>query len=140
MTRDIGIVLEIAERDINRFVALFEKDFYTHKPSVIEEVKRRGMFNFIDNIEGYKVDFILKKNVLYHKTEFDRRRRGSALGVTAWMVAPEDLLISKLIWIQQLQSEKQIDDIKGLLDYPDLDKTYIDYWCKELNLHTFGLL
>jgi hypothetical protein len=64
MTRDIDIILEIGGGDVDRFVALFEKDFYAHKPSVIEEVKRRGMFNFIDTFEGYKVDFVVKKNEL----------------------------------------------------------------------------
>jgi hypothetical protein len=48
MTRDIDIILEIGEGGVDRFVAQFEKDFYAHKTSVIEEVKRRGMFNFID--------------------------------------------------------------------------------------------
>jgi hypothetical protein len=40
-------------------------------------------------------------------------------------VTIEDLIISKLEWIQVLQSEKQVGDIKALLENPELDMAYL---------------
>jgi hypothetical protein len=55
-------------------------------------------------------------------------------------VSPEDLIISKLIWIQQLQSAVQMLDIRNLVESDNLDWEYIDLWIRELNLNTFNLL
>jgi aryl carrier-like protein len=62
------------------------------------------------------------------------------MGFSAWLVTAEDLIISKLIWIQDVQSEKQMDDIKNLLESGDLDIVYIVSWIEQLNLKTFDLL
>ena len=33
-----------------------------------------------------------------------------------------------------------LEDIKNLVSLPDLQKDYLHYWIKKLNLNTFGLL
>jgi len=40
--------------------------------------------------------------------------------IPVWMVSAEDLIVSKIEWIQQLQSDKQIQDIKILLTLPEI--------------------
>jgi len=50
------------------------------------------------------------------------------------------LIIAKIIWIQQYQSERQIFDIENLLLNPEKDMDYIKNWCIKLNLQTFNLL
>jgi hypothetical protein len=62
------------------------------------------------------------------------------MDVPVWVVSPEDLVISKLAWIQELQSEMQSLDIRMLLMLPEIDRDYIDLWCKNLNLKTYGLI
>ncbi|GAH99841.1 unnamed protein product, partial [marine sediment metagenome] len=99
-----------------------------------------GIRPSIDNNSGYKVDFIIRKDSEYRKLEFNRKKRTSVLGFDTWIVSVEDLIISKLDWIQQFQSDKQIDDIKNLLEHPKCDKAYIQTWCKKLNLKTFNLI
>ena len=61
-------------------------------------------------------------------------------GKTIYVVSPEDLLISKLIWIQDLQSAVQIEDIKNLVVIDNLDWDYISKWIKHLKLRTFDLV
>ena len=82
--------------------------------------------NVIDLETGLKIDFIVKKDTEYRKYEFKRRKITKIYDFNVWIVAPEDLTISKLEWIQQLKSDKQITDIKNLLAIPDIDKKYID--------------
>jgi hypothetical protein len=61
-------------------------------------------------------------------------------GKTIYVVSAEDLLISKLIWIQDIQSAIQMEDIKNLALVPSLDWNYIHSWISTLKLNTFNLL
>lgn len=140
MTRDIDLVVRMRKEDVSVFVKAFEKDFYCYQPSIEEEIAKRGMFNLIDFQTSTKVDFIVCKENSYRKTEFERRRKTNTLGFEAWVVSIEDLIISKLIWIQELQSTKQMEDIQSLLENPIIDAAYIQFWINELQLKTFELL
>jgi hypothetical protein len=98
------------------------------------------MFNVIDHDTGFKIDFILKKETEYRRIEFERRLRKIIDGHGVWIVSPEDLVLSKIIWIQQLFSDKQISDIESLLALSIIDKNYIKDWSKKMNLKTFDLI
>ena len=98
------------------------------------------MFNIIDHVTGFKIDFILRKDTDYFKLAFSRRQVVQELGATIHVISLEDLIIAKLIWSQDSQSEKQLDDIQNLLLNPEKDMEYIQRWSKQLNLNTFNLL
>jgi len=140
MTMDIDIVIELNQENLNDFLSVFGDNYYINQDTVREETNRLGMFNVIDHITGFKVDFIVRKNTEYRKFEFQRRLKTKVTDFDVWIVSPEDLTISKIEWIQQLQSEKQINDIENLLAKPEINKEYIKEWCKKLNLNTFNLL
>ena len=138
MTRDIDIVAELTENRIEEFTSLFP-DSYFNKETIQVEIQRKGMFNIIDHQTGFKIDFIIRKETEYFKLAFQRRRRIRELDTDLWVITLEDLIIAKLIWIQQIQSEKQLIDIENLLLNPEKDLDYIQKWCKNLNLNTFSL-
>ena len=60
-------------------------------------------------------------------------------GQEVYVVSAEDLLISKLIWIQEFQSSIQMEDIKNLIEIRNLDWDYIHTWISQLKLNTFNL-
>lgn len=97
------------------------------------------MFNIIDGKSGFKADFIILKTKKYHQIAFERRRTTEFLDMPVYVVSPEDLVLAKIIWIQELQSTLQISDIANLLEITTLDREYISHWIKELNLVTFDL-
>jgi len=140
MTLDIDIVIELDETNVKTFFEFFKSGYYINEETAIAEIKRRGMFNVIDHTSGLKIDFIVRKDTEYRLFEFSRKIRKMIENIPVWLVSAEDLIISKLEWIQQLQSEKQIQDIKFLMASPELDKEYISFWCKKLNLTTFNLI
>ncbi|MGF1532867.1 MAG: DUF6036 family nucleotidyltransferase [Bernardetiaceae bacterium] len=140
MTRDIDIIIHLESQDVDKFVAAFEQDFYCYKPGIVEEVARRGMFNLIDNRTSYKVDFIVRKDSEYRIEEFSRKQRTNVFGFDTYVVSLEDLIISKFIWIQVLQSDQQKEDIRNLLESEKINTEYLIYWIKKLNLQTFNLL
>ena len=61
------------------------------------------------------------------------------LGIQASVISAEDLIISKLIWIQQLQSGRQLEDIKAISKNPNINWDYTHYWVAKLNLTTFDV-
>lgn len=140
MTLDIDIVIELKEEDLPGFLSLFSNGYYIHEGSVRTETARKGMFNIIDNKTGLKVDFIIKKHTEYRLHEFNRRVKKNIGDIEAFIVSPEDLIISKLEWIQVLYSDRQISDIKSLLALPYIDIDYLKEWCNKLKLNTFELL
>lgn len=139
MTRDIDVVIELKQSDINLFISNFKDRFYFNENTIREETNKKGMFNIIDTDTGYKVDFIVRKDSPYRKTEFERKKQVEMMGVDTWVVSIEDLILSKLIWIQQLQSDKQMEDITNLLDNDHIDFPYLRHWIEKLKLQTFEL-
>jgi len=139
-TRDFDFVVHLRPEDVDGFVNYFQGEYYCSKHAVIDAIERQSMFNVIDSTTGYKADFVIRKNNEYRITEFERRQLVDFGDTKIYAVSVEDLLISKLIWIQQLQSAVQMEDIKNLSSLADLEWDYINYWVKKLNLNTFNLI
>jgi len=135
MTRDIDIVVELSEREVDRVLDIFQEDFYIEPGTVLEAVREKGMFNIIHMPHVIKVDFVVRKDCDYRREEFSRRRRVSVEGHNLFMVAPEDLIISKLDWARETRSEVQLADVRNLLACVEgLDRDYLARWTNRLNL------
>jgi hypothetical protein len=139
-TRHFDFVVNLQGKDIPSLVEHFGKGYYCDEDAVREAVQKKSIFNVIDYNSGYRADFVVLKNEAFRIAEFSRRTQADFFGTPVYIVSPEDLLLSKLIWIQELQSAIQKEDIGNLAAIPTLDKTYINFWIDNLNLNTFGLL
>jgi predicted nucleotidyltransferase len=115
MTRDIDIVVELSPEGIGKFILAFERDHYLEPETVREAVKNRGMFNLIHDRHIVKVDFVVRKDTPYRSREFARRKKISIDGQKVSVVAPEDLILSKLAWAKDSKSEVQLRDVQNLL-------------------------
>ena len=93
----------------------------------------------MDHASQYKADFVLLKDTEYRQMEFSRRLQIDFMGMPVFVVSVEDLLLSKLIWIQTLQSGRQPEDIQTLAALETLDHSYIRNWIEKLHLNTFNL-
>ncbi|MCU0288558.1 MAG: nucleotidyl transferase AbiEii/AbiGii toxin family protein [Acidobacteria bacterium] len=133
MTRDIDIVIVIPPREIDRFVKIFEQDFYIDKDMVEDAVRNQSMFNIIHLETVIKVDFIIRKTQEYRIIEFNKRKRMQLEDQEVSVVSLEDLIISKIYWAKDSFSEMQIKDIVSLLDL-DVDMIYVQEWCARLGL------
>ncbi|MCK4385973.1 MAG: hypothetical protein KAW52_06890 [candidate division Zixibacteria bacterium] len=140
MTRDIDMVIELEEKDVEKITSLFSGDFYIDKESVQKAVREKGIFNIIHNTLIVKIDFIIRKENTYRKEEFRRRRKIRIEETEAFLTTPEDLILSKLYWSKDSRSEMQILDVKNLLQsVRDLDKEYIKRWADYLGISEFYL-
>ncbi len=135
-TKGFDFIVNIKEDDVRVFVKKFHKGYYCDEDSIREAIKQKG----IDHSSGFKADFIVLKNLPYRQTEFKRRCEVDFMGTNVFVVSPEDLLISKLIWIQDYQSGIQMEDIKALMRYEKLDFDYLNLWNRKLELNNFNLI
>jgi len=135
MTRDIDLVVELGETDIGRVVTLFQDDYYIDRDMVEQAVRSRSMFNMIHNALVVKVDCVVRKDSAYRREEFSRRRRVIVDGEPVTIVAPEDLILSKLEWAKESRSQMQLDDVRNLLrSLQNLDHAYLSRWADRLGL------
>ncbi|HET6148681.1 MAG TPA: hypothetical protein VFH68_14190 [Polyangia bacterium] len=135
-TRDVDIVIDLPAAKINTVVDAFSADFYIDADVVRDEVKRRGMFNMIQDALVVKVDMILRKSGA-HDIEAFRRRRDAEIapGLNVRIIAPEDLILAKLAWAAQGESDLQIRDVRNLLvSVQELDQSYLSHWAGRLGV------
>lgn len=133
MTRDIDLVVQLRPNDAQKLVDLFSADCYIDLDSVRRAVEHSGMFNIISNELILKADFIVRKNEEYRLLEFSRRQSFELENCRIFLVSPEDLIISKLLWGKDSDSELQLRDIKNLLTcVTSLDREYLGDWAEKL--------
>ncbi len=139
-TRDFDFIVHLKPADAQLLTDSFKEGFYCDEDAVKDAIRHKGMFNIIDHKSNYKADFVILKDEPFRQEEFSRRRSIDFLDMKIYIVSPEDLLLSKLIWIQELQSALQKEDIKLLAKIDSLDLSYVKSWIQKLKLNTFGII
>jgi hypothetical protein len=133
MTRDIDFVVSLNETHTEKFLSLFEGDYYFDRQHVLHAVSRRRMFNLVHYSAVIKVDFVVLKTDAYRQEEFARRRRISIGDFHTWIVSREDLILSKLFCSKDSKSEMQLSDVRNLLG-SDCDMNYLRSGAKTLEV------
>jgi hypothetical protein len=133
-TRDVDIVVDLPAAKVSAVVSSFSADFYVDSDVVRDEVRRKGMFNMIQDALVVKVDMILKKTGAHDAEAFRRRRSVEmAPGLAVDIISPEDLVLAKLAWAAQGESDLQLRDVRNLLrSVEDLDQHYLSAWAATL--------
>src|SRR5262249_19719709 len=101
-----------------------------------DEFRRRGQFNMIDDATAWKVDVIYRKARRFSRSEIDRRAPAKVLGVDVFVASAEDTILVKLEWAKLGESERQLRDVRGILEVKGdaLDRAYIEQWLDELGV------
>jgi hypothetical protein len=133
MTRDLDIVVELNGHNLDAVVAVFAVDFYIDADTARDAVLTERMFNLMHLDSGVKVDFIVRKSAEFRQVEFARRQPVEVTNIRTWIVSREDLILSKLVWALQSNSEIQRRDIQQLLRGP-IDVDYIGKWSQQLGV------
>ena len=77
----------------------------------------------------------IRKDDPFRREEFARRRRVNLAGVDTWIVAVEDLILSKLHCAKDSHSELQLRDVRRLVSAAkDLDLAYLTKWAAYLGV------
>ncbi len=133
MTRDLDIVVALNESEVDALVATLESDFYIDADAARTAIQTERMFNLMHLDSGLKVDLIIRKSSEFRQLEFARRQPVAIAGIRTWIVSREDLILSKLVWALESNSEMQRRDIHQLLAAP-IDLDYIYKWAPQLGV------
>jgi hypothetical protein len=83
------------------------------------------------------VDVFVARGDAFSQSQFSRRKRLRLPdGEEAYFASPEDVIINKLIYWKMGRSERQMNDMLGILRVQGdrLDRAYIQQWAARLNL------
>jgi len=140
MTLDMDIVIDFPQEKVEDFCQRFKNDFYVDSEGIREAIRQRNHFNIIHAPSGSKVDFYQLKDDPLNRQMFKARHQESFQNdKMAYFSRPEDVIIHKLIFYKEGQSEKHLRDIQGMLRVSggQLDLPYIEKKTKELSLYPF---
>jgi hypothetical protein len=136
-TQDIDLVIEPTGASLKAFVvSLPPQDYYVSEEAALDALRRRSMFNVIDQATGWKADLIVRKARPFSVEEFRRRTQAHLLGVDVFVATPEDTILTKLEWAAMSASERQLRDVAGVLEVKrgELDVAYIERWAADLGV------
>jgi hypothetical protein len=136
-TFDLDLVIDPSTEQLDRFVTALDVDrFYVDRDAALDAFRRRSMFNVIDMTSAWKLDLIVRKARPFSIEELARRRIATLFGMQVPMATAEDTILAKLEWAHAGSSERQLDDVAGILDVRgnELDLAYIERWLDELGV------
>ena len=133
MTRDIDLVISLDASGVSHLVFTLGDDYHADATAIASAMHGARPWNIIHLPSMVKIDLIPRKDTDYRRTEFARRQLVELAGVALWIVAIEDLILSKLEWSRASRSEQQRGDVKQLLEAP-LDRDYLQDWAARLGL------
>jgi hypothetical protein len=115
-------------------------DYYASEPAIRQAILKRSSFNLINTRTGFKVDVFVLPDDPFERGALARRRALEVEegGQRIFLLAPEDVLLSKLRWYRlgDEVSEQQWKDVLGLVktQRPRLDDAYLRHWAEYLHV------
>ena len=120
LTHDIDLVVEITDETLGQIIEAFPlEEFYCPPIEVIKvENKRpyRGHFNLIHHETGFKADIYTVGQDELHRWAMAKRRQIKVEDKTFWIAPPEYVILRKLEYYREGQTEKHLRDVAGILE------------------------
>lgn len=140
-TFDVDVLVQLFEAKIDQLhseLLKISELSYLDKQTMREEVGKGGEFNFVHGDSGIKFDFFAVGKDRVSQLELERRIAIDVAGQNVYFLSPEDLILSKLRWYKESRSDKQIEDIKSVIDrQKELDWDYLKVQANTQNTHEF---
>ncbi|MGQ0703512.1 MAG: hypothetical protein ACT4PM_10315 [Gemmatimonadales bacterium] len=136
-TQDIDLVIAPTPAQLEQLVQSFaHAEFYVSEDAAREALRAESLFNVVDLVGGWKVDFIIRKSRPFSRLEFDRRVTLELERFPVVVARAEDLILAKLEWARLGGSRRQLDDVVAILNLraADLDLEYLRSWVERLGL------
>jgi len=136
-TQDLDLVIDPTGDQLERLLAALDPERFYVDPEVARDaLGRRAMFNIIEIATAWKLDLVIRKARAFSIEELRRREAVTVLGVAVQIATAEDVIISKLEWSRAGGSDRQLEDVAGIVRVraEGLDRAYVDHWVRALGL------
>ena len=138
-TNDIDIVIQLKSQDVSALCNAFpEEEYYVSDSAVREAIQYQRMFNVIETQTCYKIDFAISQDSPWGRSQLERRRSTEILpGVVGYTASPEDVIIAKMLYYKEGESEKHLRDIAAMcrVTGDTFDNDYLQTWIQRLRLN-----
>ncbi|MFH0886598.1 MAG: hypothetical protein V1843_00355 [bacterium] len=138
-THDFDIIIQVAPKpgSVKQIISAFKKGYYISEEGVIDALLHKTMFNILNHETGLKIDFWILKEDAYGKQAFTRRKKLKLLGIDAFILSAEDMIINKLLWYQASDIYKHLNDVQGMYEIQknNLDQIYLSKWASKLAIN-----
>ena len=134
-TRDADIVIAPEVAAIEPLVGgLLAAGFYVDRDVALAAMTAQTQFNAIGP-DAMKVDFMMRRDRPFSMEEFSRRQPADLLGTPGFVATAEDIILAKLEWAKATGSDRQLDDVAGILAIAsELDLEYVERWARVLGV------
>ena len=123
LTNDLDLILDLKKGDVPGFAQAFPlEEFYCPPEEVIIlEAGRpvRGHFNLIHHETGFRADVYLAGKDPLHHWGLAKRKSVQVEDQAVWVAPIEYVILRKLEYYREGQSEKHLKDIAGMLEVSD---------------------
>lgn len=137
-TQDIDLVTDLRLEHLPALVDRFPAgEFYLSVEAAREAVETRGQFNIIHAESALKIDVFVSKDTEYDRLRLNRRQRLPLVpGREAYFARPEDIILYKMLYFREGQSDVHVRDVLGILRVsgPEIDTAYVAEWTRRLGL------
>ena len=135
-THDLDLVVCLKAEQVGGLASALGEEFYFDQQSALDAVAQQDMVNAIHLDSGVKVDFWVLHSDEYSQVQFARRKCTDFGGVPACVASAEDTILSKLLWYRVTPSDRQLEDVRGILEVRKghLDWKYLDDWAAKLGV------
>lgn len=134
-TFDADVVVVLKPAQLERLVAALGPDYYVDNVTLSEAREAGDKLNALHRPSGLKLDFFLAKTTR-DREALARRRTVLLSGAPISVIAPEDLILAKLLWAQEGGSARQVEDARGIVEVlrAELDTEYLRLKARENGL------
>lgn len=136
-TMDIDILIQIHSEQVDSLLSSIEREAYINIEEAKKAILDKSIFNIILDETCFKIDLIPLKEDSYEIKKFSNRVKMNFQDKEIYVISPEDLIISKLLWSKSAGgSERQIKDCESIyrLNSEILDLDYLERWVKLLGI------
>jgi len=131
LTNDVDIVAVILDGHLAPLANAFPLDEFYLPPEEVIRVEaartHRGHFNIIHHATGFKADVYLAGRDVLHDWGLEHTRKIEIDGITVSIAPPEYVIVRKLEFYREGESEKHLRDIRAMVEAlsSDLDTSLI---------------
>jgi hypothetical protein len=136
-TADVDIVTDLRGSDIHEFCGSLAEAYYVDEETARWAATTRRSFNVIHHVTITKVDIFCCKADPLSRAQLQRRSFHQISGHSTPFLAPEDAILQKLHWLEELGSaDQQWRDALGVLRmrWDVLDREYLQAQARDHGL------